>query len=561
MAVPDSTLGTPISIGELLRRADITADLAGRCAGALVQDVTCDSRQVRPGSCFVALHGTGGDGHEFVPAAIRAGASAVVVDQAFTAEIADYHPVAVVRVPDGRTALAKLAAGFHLDSREGDNGGLRIVGVTGTNGKSTVTWMLRSILRAAGERVALLGTIEYDLLCERRKASLTTPGAVELCQSLALARQSGATCAAMEVSSHALDQRRCDGLRFHAAVFTNLSGDHLDYHHSMEAYFAAKKRLFELRASDAAAIVNAEDDAGRSLLRELGGRITTFGFTAACDLWADVRACDRTGSELCIHASDWGQEVRLPLVGRHNVANALAAAGAAEAMGASPEAIRTGLEQASHVPGRLQRVEPDGWPFSVFVDYAHTDAALENVLTALRPLTAGRLLCIFGCGGDRDRTKRPRMGAVVGRLADAAYVTSDNPRSERPAAIIDEILPGLERATRCRVVVEPDRRAAILRAIGEARTGDTVLIAGKGHEDYQIVGATVHPFDDVEVASRILDALRPSEDAPRTRGSRNTPAPVAGGIAVRNGGLHSADNGAVADVVARARVATREVSR
>ena len=505
MTVSDFTSVSPVSLAELLRRAELRTSIPVQHCDRLIRDVTADSREVRAGSCFVAHRGTGRDGHSFVSAAIERGATAIFVER----DVETPAHVAVIRVADGRVALAKLAAAFYLGSTGGDNGGLRLVGVTGTNGKSTVTWILRSILRAAGESAALLGTIEYDLIAERRKAALTTPGAVELCRALALARHSGATCAAMEVSSHALDQHRCDGLRFSAGVFTNLSGDHLDYHGTMEAYLGAKRKLFDLLVPDGTAVINADDDAGRALARELPGRVMTFGLASLSDLWAEVRGMDRFGSEFILHGRGWERDVRLPLVGKHNISNALAAAGAAEALGVSPDAIRAGLEQVSNVPGRLQRVEPDGWPFSVFVDYAHTDAALENVLTTVRPLTSGRLLCVFGCGGDRDRTKRPRMAAAVGKHADVAFVTSDNPRSEEPEAIIREILPGFGRDSRCRVEVEADRRRAIRAAIGEARTGDTILIAGKGHEDYQIVGGTALPFDDVGVAAGFLVALAP----------------------------------------------------
>jgi UDP-N-acetylmuramoyl-L-alanyl-D-glutamate--2,6-diaminopimelate ligase len=407
-----------------------------------------------------------------------------------------------VRVGDTRGALAKLAAAFW--GLRGDNQRrLCLIGITGTNGKTTVAWMLRSILRSAGERTALLGTVEYDLLSERRPAPLTTPGSLELCRLLSTACGAGATHGVMEVSSHALDQRRCDGLGFAAGVFTNLTGDHLDYHKTMEAYLTAKRRLFESLSREATAIINRDDPASHELMRATRARVVTYGLASIdTEVRAALLKMNRSTTEFVIQVADAEVAVRNSMIGRHNVLNALAAAATAHALGVSPAAIADGLRCMSEVPGRLQRAEPVDWPFSVFVDYAHTDDALRNVLTALRPLTAGRLICVFGCGGDRDRSKRPRMAAAVAEWADAAYVTSDNPRSEEPHAIIEEILPGFADRRRCTVVVETDRRRAIESALSDAHEGDTVLIAGKGHENYQIIGDRVLAFDDVDVARR-----------------------------------------------------------
>lgn len=481
--------------------------------GTVVPDIRIrglvdDSRQVVPGGCFVAVRGVSVDGHAFVDAAVDRGAAVVVVER----EVCSNGEAACVRVEDSREAIAKLAAayyGVHAGAGEFP----RLIGITGTNGKTTVAWLLRSILTAAGQPAGLLGTIEYDLVSQRLAAPLTTPGALELCRHLAAARDAGAKFSVLEVSSHALDQRRCDGLAFAATVFTNLSGDHLDYHGTMEVYAAAKRRLFDLRTADGVAVVNVDDSVGRSLAEELKGVVVTYAIKSGqADVTARILEMDRSGSRLTLCTPAGDSSVRFPLLGRHNVENALAAAATAEAFGIDRAAILQGLEQARPTPGRLQRCEPDGCAFTVLVDYAHTDAALANALEAVRPITGQRLICVFGCGGDRDRGKRPRMASAVGKLADVAYVTSDNPRTEPPQAIIDEILPGFGPAPTLRIEVDVDRRQAIRAAIGEARPGDTVLIAGKGHETYQLVGDRVLDFDDVQIARECLQATAIAEE-------------------------------------------------
>lgn len=501
MTMPDAgTRESSWTLSDLVAQAGLATETGGVPPDVTVTSLTDDSRATVEGACFVAVRGSASDGHRFVDAAVQRGAAAVVVDR--DAEV----PASAVRVrvPDTRVALAKLAAAyFGLRAEQGL--GLRLVGITGTNGKTTVAWLLRSILREAGCLPALLGTIEYDLVGKRMSAPLTTPGALDLCRHLATARDAGADCGVLEVSSHALDQRRCDGLSFSAGVFTNLSGDHLDYHVSMDSYAKAKRHLFDLLCPDGVAVVNQDDAFGKSLGSSLPGPVVSFGLdTPDGDVSARLHSVDRQGSDFILRARSFEFSVHLPLLGRHNVENALAAAATAEALGVAPDFIRKGLECVSGVPGRLQRAEPDGWPFSVLVDYAHTDGALEHVLEALRPLTSGRLICVFGCGGDRDATKRPRMAAAAARLADAAYVTSDNPRTEDPQRIIDAILPGFGRSSACRVQVQIDRRLAIEAAIADALPGDTVLIAGKGHEDYQLLGKEILDFDDVDVARSFL---------------------------------------------------------
>ncbi len=448
----------------------------------------------------MAVRGVGRDGHDYVDDAIRAGASAIILER----PDANRREALCIRVRDSRVALAKLAAAFH-DLTNGAAVAMPLIGVTGTNGKTTVTWLLRSILRAASHRPAMIGTIEYDLIGERRAADMTTPGPLDLCRLLGSSRRAGATHGVLEVSSHALDQHRCDGLRFSAGVFTNLTGDHLDYHQSMDAYGAAKRRLFGLLPEDAVAVINADDAMGGWMAAGSKARVISYGVDASsADLRAQIEMMDRHGSRFVIQSASFKIEISLSLLGRHNILNALAAAATASGLGVSTNAIRTGIEDLKGVPGRLQRVEPAGHPFSVVVDYAHTDDALSNVLRTLRPLTRGRLICVFGCGGDRDRTKRPRMAKTVEALANSALVTSDNPRREKPAAIIEDILAGFSSSHGCHVTVEVDRRRAIELAIHSARPDDTILIAGKGHETYQLVGDQVLPFDDAEVARQCL---------------------------------------------------------
>jgi UDP-N-acetylmuramoyl-L-alanyl-D-glutamate--2,6-diaminopimelate ligase len=496
-----ATDGSHWTLAELFARAGVRPAGERPLPSVTITSLTDDSRRVQRGGCYVAVRGSGVNGHDFIEAAFAAGARVVV------AERGGPNPEGTVRVlvKDSRETLARLAAAYY--GLRGGAGCPRLIGVTGTNGKTTVAWLVRAILTAAGYPTALFGTIEYDLVAQQLRAPLTTPGSMDLCRYLAAARDAGAEFAVAEVSSHALDQRRCDGLPFTAGVFMNLSGDHLDYHETTEQYGAAKRRLFDLLDADGTAVVNRDDPMGRSLIEELNAPVVSFGLeTNNCDVRATIRVTGRWGSEYILHGRSFETPVRLALVGRHNVLNALAAAATAEALGITPDAIHSGLEGVTGVPGRLQRAEPQGCPFSIFVDYAHTDAALQNVLQSLRPLTAGKLICVFGCGGDRDRSKRPRMAAVVGRLADVAYVTSDNPRTEDPRRIIEEILPGFDTSPQCRVEIEADRRRAVEAAIAEAQPGDTVLIAGKGHETYQLIADKVLPFDDIQVARECLSA-------------------------------------------------------
>lgn len=505
--------------GRLIARAGLPAG-GFETADPLITAIVDDSRQAGPGACFVATRGTRVDGHAFIARAIEAGASAVICERPIDVP----EGVARLILPSTRGVAARLAATFYGLDRRQSEGLFHLVGITGTNGKSTCCYLLKSILEAADHRTALLGTIAYDLVGRTVEAAMTTPPPVALMGYLAEAADAGATHAVMEVSSHALDQGRCEGLRFDVGVFSNLSGDHLDYHHDMESYLRAKKKLFDGLDEGAVAAINADDSAGERMAADCRARILRYGIEDPTvkdrpepDVYAvprEVRA-DGSSFELVVAASAGPDgagrrccPIRTPMLGRHNVQNCLAAAAAAVALGIDLENIARGLAAVRGVPGRMQRVRPilaDGTEsengYTVLVDYAHTDDALRNVLRALRPLARGRLLALFGCGGDRDRTKRPRMARVAAEYADLVMVTSDNPRSEDPAKIIEDIMAGFTLQQRPRVRIEPDRRRAIQELIGLAEPGDIVLLAGKGHENYQIVGRERLPFDDAAVAA------------------------------------------------------------
>jgi UDP-N-acetylmuramoyl-L-alanyl-D-glutamate--2,6-diaminopimelate ligase len=473
-----------------------------------VLHVTGDSREVGPGTLFFALPGAVRDGHDFAAEAARRGAVAVVAEREVPCA-----PAALLLAPSSRRAMALAAANFH--GRPAD--ALRVAGVTGTNGKTTVTYLVEACAAAGELPIGVLGTVTHRFPGVARIASHTTPESTAIQALLAEMRAAGAKAVVLEVSSHALAQERTAGMRFQVAGFTNLTRDHLDYHGDMERYFAAKRRLFaEHLAPDGLAIVNARDRYGARLADELGPgrRVWRYGTRAEDALRAvDVRS-GLDGLRATFVTPAGVLEVDSPLVGAHNLENLLCAAGMALGLGLSPDAVARGLSSSGGAPGRLERL--DGGGVSVFVDYAHTDDALSRALDALRAARPRRLLCVFGCGGDRDRGKRPLMGEVAAKGADLAIVTSDNPRTEDPAAIIGDILPGLERAglARCSAeaardgakgfVVEQDRRAAIALAVSLARPGDAVLVAGKGHEDYQIVGTEKLPFSDRDEARRAL---------------------------------------------------------
>ena len=446
-----------------------------------IGDLAYDSRAVTPGTLFLCVPGHTTDGHDHAAAAVAAGACALVVERELDL------PVPQGVVPSVRAAMGPIADAFFGHPTEQ----LTVLGVTGTNGKTTTAFLQHAILTAAGHATGLLGTIERRIGGTVEGAVRTTAEAVDLHRDFRRMVDAGDTACAMEVSSHALDQERVGGVRFAAAAFTNLTQDHLDYHGDMEAYFAAKARLFDGRCPTAA---NADDPYGLRLPADL---------RFAIDADADVRAVDvalgADGTRFGLR-TPWGDaEVRTRLVGRFNVENALAAAASAGLAGVPLDAIVAGLAELPGVPGRLEVVS-SGLPFAVVVDYAHTADALENVLRAVRPLATGRVTCVFGCGGDRDRGKRPEMARAACALADRVIITTDNPRSEDPLAIIDEVRAGADATAE----VEPDRRAAIALAIAGAGPGDVVLIAGKGHEQGQEAHGVVTPFDDRAVAREVL---------------------------------------------------------
>jgi UDP-N-acetylmuramoyl-L-alanyl-D-glutamate--2,6-diaminopimelate ligase len=459
-------------------------------ARAEINDLAYDARDVTPGAVFVCIPGLKADGHDFAPQAIANGAAALIVERALDVSV----PQLVVA--DAREAMALAAdAFFGHPTRE-----LEVVGVTGTNGKTTTAFLLFSILAAAGRRPGLLGTIENRIGGERRAATRTTAEAIDLQRTFREMLDAGDRSCALEATSHGSALKRLLGVRFRVLVFTNLSQDHLDFHGTMEEYFAAKRRLFtepDLDGNRPPAAINVGDPYGRTLaeeLRALGEEPVEFSLVDAGEL--EVTAA---GSSFRFGSLDLTTRLR----GRFNVENVLGAVAAARILGVEDEAVTAGVEHLAGVPGRFEAVD-EGQPFAVLVDYSHTPDALESLLSEARNLASGRLLCVFGCGGDRDRGKRPLMGEIAWRLADAVIVTSDNPRSEDPQAIIDEILAGVPGP----VEVEPDRAAAIARALEEAREGDVVVIAGKGHEQGQEFAERTIPFDDRDVAREALRRLQ-----------------------------------------------------
>jgi UDP-N-acetylmuramoyl-L-alanyl-D-glutamate--2,6-diaminopimelate ligase len=477
---------------------------------AVIASLAYDSGRVGPGALFFCVRGRRADGHDFAPAAVERGAAALVVERRLDL------PVPQVVVTDARAAMAPIAIRFFGDP----TASLRVAGVTGTNGKTTTAFLVRHALESQGIRTGLLGTVKSVVGGEEREVERTTPEAIDLQDTFRQMLDAGDEACAMEVSSHALAQNRTDGVRYAVAVFTNLTQDHLDFHGNMDSYFRAKRMLFLPEAEGAAqpvpgaAVVNVDDAYGAGLaaaVRDAGEPpLRTFSATGAEG--ADYRALDATfdasGSRFRCVGPGGEAQVRTPLAGHFNVENALAAIAACGELGVPLEAAAAALPGAGRVPGRFEPVE-GGQPFAVLVDYAHTPDSLENVLRAARLLTKGTLVCVFGCGGDRDRDKRPKMGEIAARLADLCVVTSDNPRSEDPEGIIAEILAGIPGAPngnrRDDVIVEPDRRGAIATALAGADPGDTVVIAGKGHEQGQeLAGGRKIPFDDRTVAAELL---------------------------------------------------------
>jgi UDP-N-acetylmuramoyl-L-alanyl-D-glutamate--2,6-diaminopimelate ligase len=487
-------------LNELCRRLEQARIQSG--AEMDILGITHDSREVKPGDLFVCLVGGQHDGHRYAADAVARGAVAVVAQEDHADQMT--ARAATVFVKDTRRALPSLSAAIYHDPSHS----LSLIGVTGTNGKTTTTLLIASILRAAGLRTGTIGTLGAELMGEPMDSEHTTPEADQLQALLARMRDSGAQAVAMEVSSHALAQYRADACAFAGAAFTNLTQDHLDFHGSMEAYYDAKKRLFtELPAASSkpfVASINLDDPRGEMLAQATRGRVVTC---AVQNERADVRASDiqLTPDRLAFiaHTPQGVAEIRLRIGGAFQVYNALAAIGVGIGMGLPLEAVAQGLSALPAVPGRFEAVPTGDRGFHVIVDYAHTPDGLENLLTAARRLKPSRLIVVFGCGGNRDRTKRPIMGRLAATLAEIAVVTSDNPRREDPLTIIEEIQNGMREAV-AKVFVEPDRKRAIALALSEAHCGDIVLIAGKGHEDYQIIGETKFPFDDRKIVRELL---------------------------------------------------------
>jgi UDP-N-acetylmuramoyl-L-alanyl-D-glutamate--2,6-diaminopimelate ligase len=468
-----------------------------------IAGIVYDSRRVTPGMVFVAIPGAHVDGHDYINSAIDRGAAAIICERnGFSSPRATK-----IKVPDVREALARAAASYY----QYPSTKLQVIGVTGTNGKTTVAFMVKELLETAGIKTGLLGTVRYEIGDRVIPAQRTTPEALEVQQMMAQMVSSGCKACVMEVSSHALEQKRVAGIDFDVAIFTNLTQDHLDYHGTMDNYFAAKQKLFTKTASGSkrgAVVINIDDASGARLATDTDAEVKlTYGIRGA----ASIRATNiQLGSEISrftVETPTKSFACNLPLIGRHNIYNALAATGAAFALEIEPAKIQSALNHMNPVPGRLESVSC-GQPFAVYVDYAHTDDALKNVLTTVREITTGRVLLLFGCGGNRDSGKRPKMGRVAADLADYTLITSDNPRNESPEKIAAQVEEGFRSTKERDYAVELDRKRAIGEIISMAKPGDTVLLAGKGHETYQEFEDTVVPFDDRVYAQEALENIK-----------------------------------------------------
>ena len=485
-----------MKLAELLEGVATPSQLSAELASAEIHGVAFDSRKVQPGYLFFAFSGAKADGREFAREAVAKGAVAVASESAAPTDLESNW----IQVAHGRQALATVSGNFyqHPDRR------LKITGVTGTNGKTTTTYLIDSILLAAGLTTALVGTIEYRLAGRRLPSINTTPESLELFQLFSELEQAGGTHVTMETSSHALSLGRVYGVQFETAVFTNLTRDHLDFHGDMDSYFASKQLLFNSEAARGPrfAVINHDDKYASRIRTKSDTEVITYGMGEGASARAQRVATGFDGLRFEIHYDGRTFAVESPLVGEINVYNLLAAWCAAYSLGIHPEIIARGLAACGAVPGRFERVS-EGQPFLVVVDYAHTDDALRNAITIARNMTESRVITVFGCGGDRDRSKRPPMGMAAAELSDLVVLTSDNPRSEDPLSIMNDAMVGIRRFD-TPYLVEPDRERAIQKALEEAGPSDIVLIAGKGHETYQILKDKTVPFDDREVARRIL---------------------------------------------------------
>ena len=496
-----------MTVAEILAGAALRSALPAKLAAEQVAGLEYDSRRVANGFLFFAFPGSRADGRKFAQDALDRGAIAVASESEAPPELAGRW----IQVEHGRRTLALAARRFYgnLDEK------LSLVGITGTNGKTTTAYLVDSILRASGKTTALIGTIEYHLAGEVRKAVNTTPESLDLHRLFAELDQRGGTHVAMEVSSHALALGRVHGIRFQTAVFTNLTRDHLDFHASMDDYFGAKQMLFDGAPAPSYAVINRDDEYGRRIQTGAGTKTLWYGLGSGGGIRARHVASSFQGLRFEVQYRDVRFQVTSPLIGRINVYNILAAVGTALSLEIAPEIVAKGIAELHAVPGRFERID-EGQPFTVVVDYAHTDDALRNTIAVARNLNPKRVITLFGCGGDRDRTKRPLMGQAAAELSDFVVLTSDNPRSEDPLAIMNDALVGIRR-TDTPHAIEPDRRAAILRAITEARPGDIVILAGKGHETYQVLKDRTIDFDDREVARDVLRGFGYGGDASSLR--------------------------------------------
>jgi len=457
-----------------------------------------DSRIIEPGDIFVAVKGPNVDGHDFIPQVIAKGAKYIVC-QIPPCDNFAMMGINFIVVKDSSLALAILTQAANGNPA----GKLTNLAVTGTKGKTTVTFLVRSCFQAAGQKCGLIGTVIYDNCIDVSPAPLTTPDCLTIAKSQAQMLKAGAKYMVIEASSHALDQNRVAAINFKAAAFTNLTGDHLDYHKTTENYFAAKSKIFESLSPDSTAVLNKQSPYSEQIAAGTKARVLWFAVDEDADLSADIHSIDDSGTAFTLSYQGQSIRVKTPLLGRFNVANHLAAAGLCLAAGLDLKTVARGLSALDAIPGRLENIKPDA-PFTVLVDFAHTDDALDNVLSTLKPLCKARLIVVFGCGGDRDKTKRPRMAKVVEKYADLAIVTSDNPRTENPNDIISQVVAGFKDPGSPKIKIEPDRKKAIALAIESAQKNDVVIIAGKGHENYQIIGKQKFPFSDQQIALDLL---------------------------------------------------------
>jgi UDP-N-acetylmuramoyl-L-alanyl-D-glutamate--2,6-diaminopimelate ligase len=464
----------------------------------LVKGLSCDSRKIGADFVFVAVKGAKEDGSKFIAEAIKNGARAIVAKSHGTRHMSQEN-VVFIEVDDDRMALAQLACAFYGNP----SGKLKTVGVTGTNGKTTITYLIEAILKGCAFVPGVIGTVNCRFQDKIIPSQNTTPGPLELQSMLELMRQSKVNYAVMEVSSHALDQGRTAGINFSGAIFTNLTQDHLDYHKNLEDYFSAKTKLFRDLSPEAVVAINIDDPYGLRLKQISKGKVATYGIDSDCDVRAINLNMDLTSSEFLIQTKNKREKIQTKLIGRHNVYNILGAFAWAQAEKLDPDKVKQALERFSCVPGRLELIASNRG-FSVFVDYAHTEDALKNVLSALKQIQHKRVIVVFGCGGDRDKTKRPKMGAIVSQMADYAIITNDNPRSEEPERIIEDIKSGIAKDNFCVIL---DRLEAIRKSLSLAKAGDIVLIAGKGHEDYQVIKDKITHFDDREAVRECLQSM------------------------------------------------------